>query len=99
MLNAVSENDSYCKFWKLIKMMLVLSHRQATIEQGFSINKQVETDNLCEETVVAKRTLWEYVNYLGNAECRLQQQKTDSGSCCCCCSSEVYCVLEPVVGK
>ena len=33
--------------------------------RGFSINKQVEADNLTEEAVVAKRTICDYINYIG----------------------------------
>jgi len=46
-------------------MLLVLSHGQATAERGFSMNKQVETENLYEESVVAKRTIRDYVSYAG----------------------------------
>ena len=46
-------------------MLLVLSHGQATVERGFSMNKQVETENLYEESVVAKRTICDYVSYAG----------------------------------
>ena len=49
-------------------MLSVLSHGQATVEQGFSINKQVETENLSEESVVAKRTICDYVTYVGGIE-------------------------------
>jgi len=35
------------------------------VERGFSINKQVETENLSEKFVVAKRTICDYVTYVG----------------------------------
>ena len=65
LFDTMSRNESYSKLWKVVKMLLVLSHGQATAERGFSINKQVETDNLSEESVVAKRTICDYVNYVG----------------------------------
>jgi len=40
-----------------VKMLLLLSHGQANVERGFSVNKQVELDNLGEDTFVAKHTL------------------------------------------
>jgi len=40
MVNPMSRNDSYSKLWKVVKMLLVLSHGQATVELGFSVNKQ-----------------------------------------------------------
>jgi len=49
-------------------LLLLLSHRQATVERGFGINKQVETDNLSVESVVAKRTIGDYVSYVGGIE-------------------------------
>ena len=65
MVDTMSRNDTYCK---LVKMLLVLSHGQATVERGFSVNKQVETDNLYEESVVAKRTICDYVSYVGGIQ-------------------------------
>jgi len=53
----MSRTDTYSKLWKVVKMLLVLSHGQATVERGFSMNKQVETEHLYEESVVAKRTI------------------------------------------
>jgi len=49
-------------------MLSVLSHGQVTLEQGFSINKQVETKNLSKKSVVAKRTICHYVTYVGGIE-------------------------------
>ena len=57
MLDTMSRNDTYSKLWKVVKMLLVLSHGQATVERGFSMNKQVETEHLYEESVVAKRAI------------------------------------------
>jgi len=68
LVDIMSRNDSYSKLWKVVKMLLVLSHGQATVERGFSINKQVETENLSEESVVAKRTICDYVTYVGGIE-------------------------------
>jgi len=39
--------------WPLVKMLLVLSHGQATIERGFWINKQVIVENQHVESLVA----------------------------------------------
>jgi len=67
-LDTMSRNDTYSKLWKVVKMLLVLSHGQATVERGFSMNKQVETENLYEESVVAKRTICDYVSYAGGIQ-------------------------------
>jgi len=39
-IDTMSRNDSYSKLWNVVKMLLVLSHGQATLERGFSINKK-----------------------------------------------------------
>jgi len=51
MLDTMSRNNTYSKLWKVVKMLLVLPHGQATVDRGFSMNKQVETENLYEESV------------------------------------------------
>jgi len=68
MVNTKSRNDSYCKLWK-VKMLLVLSHR--TSYSGVTLQyKQagIETDNITEESLVAKRTTCEYDNYVGGIQ-------------------------------
>ena len=38
--------DQHQKLLEVVKMCLVLSHGQATVERGFSVNKEVEVENL-----------------------------------------------------
>ena len=45
--------DCYKVIWKVIKIMLILSHGQSDIERGFSVNKDIATANMKEETIVA----------------------------------------------
>lgn len=42
-------NAKYASLWSLVKQILILSHGQATVERGFSINKETATDNLSEK--------------------------------------------------
>ena len=44
------------KLFSFVKMIMVLSHGQATVERGFSIKKEVEVENLKQENIVAQRT-------------------------------------------
>ena len=37
----VAGKDMYSKLWNVVRMLLVLSHGQAAVERGCSINKQV----------------------------------------------------------
>ena len=42
-----------------------MSHGQATVEKGFSVNKEVEVENLKEHTLVAQRIVCDHVNSVG----------------------------------
>ena len=47
---------------KVLKIVLTLSHGQAEVERGFSVNKEVTVENLLEENLVARRLLCQFVN-------------------------------------
>ena len=49
-------------------MLLVLSHGQASVERGFSINEQTEEIHLQTETFVAKRIICDHVSYVGGSD-------------------------------
>ena len=38
-------------------MLLILSHGQASVERGFSFNKNIERENMTEGTFVAQRII------------------------------------------
>ena len=48
-----------------MKSLLLLSHGQASVERGFSVNKQVEIANLNEDNFVAKRLICDHVTSMG----------------------------------
>lgn len=50
----------YPELWAC-KKLLILSHGQATVESGSSINKEVESDNIQEDTVVTRRLVCNYI--------------------------------------
>ena len=45
--------------------LLLLSHGQATVERGFTVNKQVETCNILEESMEALRLICDKVSVCG----------------------------------
>ena len=53
----MSQNIEYQKLWKITKMLLILSHGQASVERGFSFNKNIERENMTEGTFVAQRII------------------------------------------
>jgi len=58
-------SSSYTKLWHVVKQMLLLSHGQASVERGFSINRQVEAGNIVGETLTARRIVCDSVRVLG----------------------------------
>ena len=56
---------------------LLLSHDHASVECGFSINKQMERANLCEETSVTPRNLYDHVKAVSGV------MSVDCQSSCC----------------
>ena len=51
--------------WNVVRQLLLLSHGQATVERGFSINKEVECKQLSEKAHVARRTIVDSVRRVG----------------------------------
>ena len=45
------------ELWKVGKLLLALSHGQATVERGFSSNKEVMVENLAQHSLVAQRVM------------------------------------------
>ena len=46
-------------------MVLILSHGQASVEKGFSINRQVMVENLKERSSIAQRTIHDHLLHVG----------------------------------
>ena len=58
-------SKSYPTAWRCVKDLLLLSHSQATVERGFSINKEIMTTNLSEMTLTSRRLVKDYINLVG----------------------------------
>ncbi|KAJ8867097.1 hypothetical protein PR048_032959 [Dryococelus australis] len=50
----MSDCKQYQNLWKVVEVLLILNHGQATVEQGSSINKQVEVETLKEKSYIAQ---------------------------------------------
>ena len=58
-------NESYKSLFSDVKVILILSHEQAAVERAFSVNKELEVENLKEHTLVAQRIVCDHVNSVG----------------------------------
>ena len=55
----------YALLWRMLRKLLILSHGQATVERGFSINSHCTEDNLEHLGLQAKRRICDYVQHIG----------------------------------
>lgn len=55
----------YSKLWKVVSSLLLLSHGQATVERGFSVNREIEVVNLQEKTFQSLRLIVDHVRKFG----------------------------------
>ncbi|XP_063216844.1 uncharacterized protein LOC134527824 [Bacillus rossius redtenbacheri] len=53
----------YQELWEVVKLCLIFSHGNATVESGFSINKSLLVENLQEESVIAQRKVYDGIKY------------------------------------
>ena len=64
----MSKDKHFEKLWRLRPMLLLLSHGQASVERGFSVNRQIEVENMKDETYVARRHICDHVRAVGGIE-------------------------------
>ncbi|KAL3045305.1 hypothetical protein OYC64_013549 [Pagothenia borchgrevinki] len=57
--------STYPELRRFCQGLLLLSHGQATVEREFSVNKEVETVNLLEESLEAQRLICDQVKVCG----------------------------------
>jgi len=65
LFNECMAGESYKGLFEVVKLLLVLSHGQSTVERGFSINKEMEVENLKEHTIIAERLVCDHVRNVG----------------------------------
>lgn len=61
----MANNQQYRSVWRVVSDLLLLSHGQASVERGFSVNRQIKVENLHEESVVAQRLVCDHINNAG----------------------------------
>lgn len=55
----------YQKLFKVAQLLLVLSHGQASVERGFSVDKELEVENLANQSLVAQCLVCDHINAVG----------------------------------
>ncbi|KAJ8048381.1 hypothetical protein HOLleu_00669 [Holothuria leucospilota] len=66
LFNNMGSKPEYSRLWqRVVKKVLMLSHGQASVERGFSFNKQLEVTNLKERSFIAQRTVVDHLRAVG----------------------------------
>ena len=58
-------NTQYSELWQVIKLSLIFSHGNATVESGFSVNKDLLVENLHEQSLIAQRRVEDAIRSFG----------------------------------
>ena len=61
-------HTEFSNLWTVMRGLLILSHGQAQVERGFSVNKEVMCVNMLERTVVAKRLICDHIESSGGLQ-------------------------------
>lgn len=64
----LSSDITYSALWNVVQIVLLLSHGQAPVERGFSINNDTMMINLMESSLVARRAIFDYVQHCGGID-------------------------------
>jgi hypothetical protein len=71
----VGQNKDWSALWLIVKLVMVLSHGNASVEAGFSINGDVLVENLHEESVTAQRQVYDAVKLAGGVNSVIVNKK------------------------
>jgi hypothetical protein len=61
----IGQNSDFIDLFSVVKLVLALSHGNASVESGFSGNGEMLVENLHEESLTAKRTVYDAVQSSG----------------------------------
>ena len=61
----LSGKPKFKELFSFVKLVCILSHGNATVESGFSINSDVLVENLLEKSVVAQRQVYDGIHHSG----------------------------------
>ena len=58
-------DEKQVPLWKVVTMVLILSHGNTAVESGFSVNKELLVENMEEDTIVAQRIVFDAIRVVG----------------------------------
>lgn len=64
----IAAQSGWRNLWDVIQILLVMSNGQASVERGFSVNKQVMVGNMKDDSIVAQRVVVDSIRVAGGLE-------------------------------
>lgn len=61
----MADDQQLAKVWSVVKLLLLMSHGQATVERVFSVNKDVAVENLTKRSLIAQRIIHDHIESVG----------------------------------
>ena len=61
LLSTHMNTEPYQRLFKVVQLLLFLSHGQASVERGFSVNKELKVENLSNQSLLAQRLVCDNV--------------------------------------
>ena len=61
----LGDKSQFSALWQIVKLTLILSHGNAAVESGFSINNDMLVENLLEDSLVGQRTVYDSIQKAG----------------------------------
>lgn len=65
LFETIGAKPTFSRVWDVVKILLVLSHGQASVGRGFSINKELTVENQKERSLGAQRLVVDHVRSVG----------------------------------
>ena len=63
--NRIASREEFQQLWKVLKLVFILSHGNARVESGFSVNRDMLVENLKEVSLVAQRQVYDAIKAKG----------------------------------
>ena len=80
----MQDHIQFAKRCDIFKMLLTMSHGQASVERGYSVNKDLLIENLHEKTVVALRPVHDSISTLEDHFTKLPLTPCNEAPCKVC---------------
>lgn len=61
----LAKEHAFKDLWEIVQKVLLLSHGQASVERGFSVNKNITVANMKERTLIAQRVIVDRLHHVG----------------------------------